>query len=99
MESAVNCRYFISYTGVQLPLQLVNELESDSLQNRISYFKAYYDSLDRVNKIEKIVYGEIEFTHQYQYNQDSKLAQAVVCDSDELPRTLVFDSQGLATET
>ncbi len=98
MESESNCRYFISYTGIKLPLLLVNELDSDGLDNRITYFKAYYDDHDRVKIIEKVVYGEIEFIHHYEYNQQGVLEKAILLEGDEMPRTLVFDSQGCASE-
>ena len=29
-----DCRYFVSYSGVQLPLNLVQPLEPDGLRNR-----------------------------------------------------------------
>ena len=92
-------RYFISYTGVKLPLQLVNELDQGQLDNRITYFKAYYDDHNRLKVIEKVVYGEIEFSHHYEYGQDGKLEKAILHEGDELPRTLVFNSQGQAMET
>ena len=99
VETELNCRYFISYTGVKLPLQLVNELDAGGLDNRITYFKAYYDDHDRLKIIEKIVYGEIEFIHHYEYGQDDALHKAILLEGDELPRTMVFDSQGQAIES
>ena len=92
-------RCFISYTGISLPLKLLNELDSESLDNRITYFAGYYDELGRLKILEKFVYGEIEFTHHYDYNQDNKLEKAVLIEADEAPRTLVFDSQGRIIET
>jgi hypothetical protein len=89
-------RYFISYSGVTLPLNLVNELE-DGLEQRITYFIGYYDN-ELLLKVEKIVYGEIEFTHDYNYDDDGKISKAVITEEDEDPRILIFDEQGLASE-
>lgn len=99
METGLSCRYFISYTGVKLPLQLVNELDADRLENRITYFKAYYDGQGRVKIIEKLVYGEIEFVHHYEYDQDDALQKAILLEGEELPRTMVFDKQGQSLES
>lgn len=92
-------RCFITYTGITLPLKLLNELDNESLGNRITYFAGYYDGMGRLKILEKVVYGEIEFTHHYDYNQDDKLEKAVLIEGDEPPRTLVFDNQGRITET
>lgn len=89
-------RYFISYSGVSLPLNLVNELQ-DSLDQRITYFIGYYNN-DLLLKVEKIVYGEIEFTHDYSYDDNGKISRAVIIEEDEAPRTLIFDDQGQASE-
>lgn len=99
METEPNCRYFISYTGVTLPLKLVNEIGNDSLENRITYFKGYYDERERLTKLEKVVYGEIEFVHNYEYNDSGSIEKAVLIEDDEEPRTLTFDNNGQATET
>ena len=91
-------RYFTTYTGTGLPLKLLNELDQDSLDNRITYFVGYFDAHDRLMLIEKIVYGEIEFSHQYEYQPDNTLSKAVLIEEDEPPRTLVFDASGQARE-
>jgi hypothetical protein len=69
------------------------------LENRITYFAGYYDEKGRLKMLEKVVYGEIEFSHHYEYNQDDRLEKAVMIEDDEIPRTLIFDSQGRITET
>ena len=92
------CRYYTSYTGVQLPLKLVNELGNADLDRRITYFKGHYDQHQRLTMIEKMVYGEVEFTHRYEYSDDNTLRKAVVVEFDEEPRALVFDEAGNATE-
>ena len=39
-------RYFLSYSGVSLPLRLVSPLAASELQNRNTYFRAVYDEAD-----------------------------------------------------
>jgi hypothetical protein len=58
-------RYFLSYSGVSLPLRLVSPLAANELQNRNTYFRAVYDEADRLVSCEKLVYGEVELTHLY----------------------------------
>lgn len=96
-EPDLQARYFTSYTGVSLPLKLTNELEADSMDNRITYFVGYFDAEQRLRMIEKIVYGEIEFSHEYEYEQD-KISRATVIEEGEDPRILVFDDQGRPRE-
>lgn len=98
MESNLNIRYFTSYAGIKLPLKLVNELDDASLERRITYFKAYYDDKGLYVKLEKVVYSEIEFTHQYEYHPDGSLSKVVMIEGDERPRILIFDQQGNAVE-
>ncbi len=33
------CRYFLTYTGVKLPLTLLNELQPGQLENRNTFFR------------------------------------------------------------
>lgn len=95
-KTDLKTRYFISYSGVTLPLNLVNELQ-DGLAQRITYFIGYYDN-ELLRKVEKNVYGEIEFTHDYSYDESGKINKAVITEEDEEPRTLIFDQQGQASE-
>jgi YD repeat-containing protein len=96
-ESA-NCRYFTTYTGVKMPLRLVSELTAADLDNRNTYFRGLFDAAERVTCIEKVVYGEIELRHVYQYDADGRLATAEVTDADGEVTRLVFDEAGNAQE-
>lgn len=87
-------RYFISYTGVQLPLKLVNKLDRKGVDKRITYFTGYYDDNECLKIIEKVVYGEIEFSHHYEYGEDGILIKAIMIENDELPRSLMFNKLG-----
>lgn len=91
-------RYYISYTGVTLPLKLTNELDPDAMDNRITYFTGYYDENDLLLKIEKIVYSEVEFSHVYEYDENKMIIKAILIEEDEDPRTLIFDANGNMTE-
>ena len=89
------CRYFLTYTGVKLPLTLLNELQPDQLENRITFFRGYYDALGRLVKVQKIVYGEIEMEHRYQYDETGLLQRAEIVDIDGEVTVLEFDKNGL----
>lgn len=88
------CRHFVSYSGVKLPLKLVNPLEETDLDNRNTYFRGWYDSQERIVGCQKVVYGEIEFEHRYEYHANGVLKRAEVSNADEEPRILSFDAQG-----
>lgn len=55
-----HCRYFLTYTGVKLPLTLLNELEPTPLENRIAFFRGHYDGQGRLAGLQKMVYGEVD---------------------------------------
>lgn len=73
-----NYRYFVTYSGVKLPLRLVNPLEEAELENRNTYLRAQFDDQDRLIAVEKLVYGEVELTHRYEYGPQGALKSAHV---------------------
>jgi hypothetical protein len=87
-------RYFISYSGVKLPLKLVNELKTTERENRNTYFRGVYDAQDRLSCVEKWVYGAIELLHIYEYHANGVLRQAKITDADGETTILCFDVQG-----
>lgn len=94
-----NCvtRYFISYSGVKLPLKLVNELADESyLENRNTYFRGCYDTEQRLMLLEKLVYGDVELRHVYIYHANGALAEAEITDADGEINVLRFDEKGAA---
>ena len=81
-------RYFLTYRGTRLPLQLSGELPVEALGHRNTYFRAQYDAEDRMLRCEKRVYGEVELSHQYEYDAAGRLHCAVITVADDAPRTL-----------
>jgi hypothetical protein len=89
------CRYFVTYSGVKLPLKLSQPLDEDALSNRNTYFRAYFDDQDRMTSVQKIVYGEVELEHHYAYYNDGTLKQAEVIDTEGEVTTLQFKQAGM----
>jgi hypothetical protein len=94
-EEAKSCRYFVSYTGVKLPVKLVNELELADLNNRNTFIQAFYDDQDRLAGFEKMVYGAVEISHRYDYYPDGVLKRAEI-SMDEDVTELHYDVTGAA---
>ena len=90
MSNIPRLKYYLSYSGRGLPLNLVSSIEADELENRNTYFRASYDSHDRMTLCEKIVYGEVELRHLYRYREDGGLAGATI-EMDGDTTELVFD--------
>jgi hypothetical protein len=90
-------RFFLSYTGVQLPFKLVNELDEQQIENRNTYFCGYFDDQGRLSALRKLVYGELELQHRYDYRENGVLLRAEVVDIDGDVTTLEFDEQGKVT--
>lgn len=92
--TAPTFKYFLSYSGVKLPLNMVSPIEPDALENRNTYFRAGFDADGRMISCEKIVYGEVELRHAYQYRSDGRLARAHIDMSGE-ETEIVFDENGV----
>jgi len=89
-------RYFLTYRcGTRLPLQLTEELPAGALRHRNTYFRARYDALDRLIRCEKLVYGEVEMSHSYEYDAAGRLCRAIITVGDEEPQTLCLDAESL----
>ena len=90
-KQSCTCRHYVSYSGVTLPLNLITPLEEDGLEQRITYFRGFYDDQERLVAVEKVVYGDVEFEHRYQYHDDGRLKSAELIEADEEPRVMQFD--------
>ena len=83
-------RYFLTYSGVALPLNLLQELSPQALRNRNTYFQADYDAAGRMLWLEKRVYGEVDLRHDYEWTGDGLLAKAIISTPDEEPQVRFF---------
>lgn len=92
-EQPTKSRYFVSYSGIKLPLKLVNEITEDSLNNRNTYYRSSFDAQDRMLLCQKIVYGEVESEHQYQYYESGGLKSAKITEDDDV-REIQFNESG-----
>ncbi|WP_085314286.1 DUF6156 family protein [Derxia lacustris] len=92
-------RYFVTYTGVKLPLKLLDEMPETALNNRNTYFRGWFDADERVVKIEKAVYGAVELRHTYRYHPNGRVAHAVIELADDQTTTMTFDEEGTLTSS
>jgi hypothetical protein len=90
MSTTPTLRYFLTYSGVSLPLRLTEELTPDTLRNRNTYFQAAYDSAGRMLWLEKITYGEVEMRHDYEWSAAGQLSKAIIRSEDEEPQVREF---------
>jgi hypothetical protein len=91
-ESGSSLRYFTTYTGVALPFRLVNPIDESELANRNTYIRASFNEDGAIVAFEKIVYGEIELSHRYEYNESGDLMSAEIIVPEEEPVILRFDA-------
>jgi hypothetical protein len=87
-------RYFVTYTGVSLPLNLVNEIAPEALKNRNTYYCAYYDKSGRLMGFDQVSYGGVELAHHYEYHDNGALRRVEILMPDEDPLIKCFDEQG-----
>jgi len=85
--------YFLTYSGVSLPLNLVSPLDPNDLANRNTFFRVRYDEAERLLLCEKMVYGEVELRHTYEYRAEGGLARALV-EMGEDETEVLFDENG-----
>jgi len=90
-KQSLQCRHFVSYTGVKLPLKLITPIDGESVDKRITFFRGYYNAQEQLVTVEKVVYGEIEFEHRYDYHADGRLKSAELREEDEAPKVMQFD--------
>lgn len=88
-------RYFLTYSGVKLPLKLCQPLEDDSVANRNTWFQARFDGQERIIILQKLVYAEVEMEHRYRYHDNGQLAQAEIVDAEGDVRVVSFDEDGV----
>lgn len=88
------CRFFVTYTGVRLPFNLVNELHTSAVENRNTFFRGYFDEHNCLTGFDKIAYGEVELMHRYTYHDNEKLKSAEITDIDGEVTVLHYDAQG-----
>lgn len=101
MKASAYDRYFLTYSGIKLPLRLMSPLEQGEIENRNTYFGANFDAQDRLVLVHKVVYGTVELEHKYTYYPNGALGRAEILDandSEESVRFLKFDESGKTVE-
>lgn len=83
-------RYFLTYRGIGLPLSLGEEVDAAAVQHRGTYFRAHYDARNRMVRCEKLVYGEVELEHVYEYDLEGRLTRATLTAAGDDPQVLSF---------
>jgi hypothetical protein len=92
-ETQLPYRFFVSYSGIKLPLKLVNEISESGLINRNTYYRGHFDTEGKMLQCQKIVYGEVESEHQYHYSCSGILQKARITEDDEV-REIQFNESG-----
>lgn len=87
---AERTRYFLTYRGVGLPLRLAEELDAAGVEHRGTFYRASYDAAERLVRCEKIVYGEVELEHVYEYDAQGTLLQAKISSAGDEPQIISF---------
>jgi Family of unknown function (DUF6156) len=93
-EAHQDCRFFVSYSGVKLPFNLVNSIAAEALSNRNTFIRAYFNKAGVLTGFDKVVYGEVELAHRYEYHGNGALSRAEIVMLDEDAVTLCFDDTG-----
>ncbi|WP_230970098.1 DUF6156 family protein [Nitrogeniibacter aestuarii] len=87
-------QFYLSYTGVALPLRMVSPIDQAATENRNTWFGVCVDDAGRITLIHKRVYGELELSHRYEYDEAGRLSLAEIVNVDNEGRRLSFDTAG-----
>jgi len=87
-------RYYLSYSGITLPLKLVGELDPAEIENRNTFFGAEFDSAGRQTLVHRVVYGEVDLEHRYGYHDNGCIQWAEILDEDGEVQRLDFAPDG-----
>lgn len=93
-EENPDCRCFVSYRGVKLPVALISPIGADALRNRNTFIRAYFNAAGQLTGFDKIVYGDMALTHRYDYHSNGVLQRAEITLLDEDTVILRFDAAG-----
>jgi hypothetical protein len=93
-DTGSECRFFVTYSGARLPLRLVEPIAPEALSNRNTFIRGYFDAAGALTGFDKVVYGEVELAHRYEYHANGVLSRADIVMMDEDPVTLTFDEAG-----
>ncbi len=91
-EKPHSWRYFVTYSGVKLPLKMASELQENETANRNTYFRAAYDEQGQMTLCQKLVYGALEMEHRYRYYPNGALEEAEITMAGETRQIRFADS-------
>ena len=74
------CRFFVSYTGVKLPLRLVTAIAPEQLSNRNTFIRGYFDAAGALTGFEKLVYGEMTTGAENDIERATHIARKMVTE-------------------
>src|SRR5664279_3185185 len=93
-QDSQQCRFFVSYSGVKLPFNLVNAIAPEALSHRNTFIRAWFDRAGLLSGFDKLVYGEVELSHRYEYHDNGRLRRAEIVMLDEEPVAMSFNEAG-----
>jgi Family of unknown function (DUF6156) len=93
-QDSQECRFFVTYSGVKPPFNLVNAIAPEALSNRNTFIRAWFDRAGVLSGFDKLVYGEVELSHRYEYHGNGRLRRAEIVMLDEEPVAMSFDEMG-----
>lgn len=86
--------FYLSYSGISLPLKLVSPIDAASTQNRNTFFAEKQNADGLSIEIAKFTYGEMDLLHKYIYDESGMIVKAEITDGEGEIQHLSFDSQG-----
>lgn len=89
-DLALERRYFATYSGIRLPIRFSQPLDDSAIVNRNTYFIVFYNSTAQMIGFQKMVYGEMELQHYYNYDETGKLIRAEITNTDQEVTVLEF---------
>jgi len=89
------CRYFVSHGRVDLPPILVGATDAAAFSHRNTFIRAHFDRAGVLKGFDKVVYGEVELAHRYDYHDNGVIRRAEISGFDEEAVAPRFDEAGI----
>ena len=80
-----------------LAAALLGAIDPAEFTHRNTYIRAYCAPAGVLKRFNKVVYGEVELTHRYEYRKNGVITKAEISGVDEESVSLCYDEAGVRT--
>ena len=88
--------FYANFSEYKIPLKLVEPLVEKDALSRETYYIGFYDSKDKLYRVEKYFKGKLFFKHDYLYHENGRIKESRTVNRDGVEKINWFDEKGRA---